>query len=175
MRQRPISVIIFGILNIGFALFGFVGVLITAAMEHMASSANPVLQAMKSSSDYALWKSINSGFALLGGTALLAAGIGLLLLQNWARIVSIIWAVLDIIFTVVGTFFALHYLQPAGFQAKVPPSFTGLMHAITVIFIVLGMTVVLAYPILLLIFMTRPKILSAFQPPLPPLPPPVPN
>src|ERR1700678_2829107 len=144
MRQRPISVIIFGILNIGYALFGYVGILIASAMAHMATGANPFLQAMNSNPNYAIWKSINTGFVVIGGTILLAAGVGLLLLQNWARVISIVWGILDIIFALAGSFFTFHFMQPFATQAKVPPAAAGIMQAMMTVGFVFGLVVALA-------------------------------
>jgi hypothetical protein len=40
------------------------------------------------------------------------------------------------------------------------------------VLLVAGLLISLAYPALLIFFMTRPKILPAFAPPAPPAPPP---
>jgi hypothetical protein len=113
IMRRPTSVTVFGILNIVFSAFGFFGVLATVVMLGMAGTnpdnpalnSNPVLQLIQNSPAYATWLKFSMGLTIIFSGALLAAGIGLLNLLSWARILSMIYGVFAIIMTVVSTAF----------------------------------------------------------------------
>jgi len=92
--QRLVSVTVFGILNIVFAVlgvFGMIGILVLFSMSE--ASNNPVVRIMRESPRYAAWLKLTIPFGLLACIVLLAAGIGLLRLKSWARKVSIGFAV----------------------------------------------------------------------------------
>lgn len=155
---------IFGILNIGFALFGLVGLLFsTLVMSHMNTGANPILQQMQDNSMYAAWMKISIPLGGIVSVLLLAAGIGLLMLQNWARIISIGYAIYSIIACVIGSFVMVMVFASimSHNNANGPAGFMMIASIIGGIF---GMVIGLAYPVLLLIFMTRPKVVAAFSP-----------
>ena len=84
----------------------------------------------------------------IAAVVLLAAGIGLLLSQNWARIVSIIDGVYSIVTCIVGGIMTLN------------SGTSGMMMIVSLFATIVS----LVYPILLIIFMTRPKIIAAFGP-----------
>ncbi len=86
MRQRPISVTVFGILNIGFALWKFVGLLLAGVAMRLNLPGNSALAAMKSDPVYRAWSQFGVISGVVFGVVLISAGIGLLLLQKWARI-----------------------------------------------------------------------------------------
>jgi hypothetical protein len=104
---------------------------------------------------------------------LLIAGIGLLLMKSWARTLSIIYAIYALVAGVLGLvvnfmFLVRPMLERAG-QQHGPEAAGALGGAIGGTF---GGCLGLVYPILLLIFMTRPKLVAAFQPTS--VPPPIP-
>jgi hypothetical protein len=72
--QRPISVTVFGILNIVFAAFGVVGVLGSLAVfSATGATNNPALRIMRESPVYASWLKVAIPLGLLGCLVLLAA------------------------------------------------------------------------------------------------------
>ena len=93
MRERPVSVTIFGILNIGFGLLGLVGLLTQNLFESFATQApNPSLSSimafldeMNKNPTFILWRNISVPLEGLASLVLLVSGIGLILLKNWAR------------------------------------------------------------------------------------------
>ncbi len=163
MQKRPISVTIFGILNIGFALLGLVGLLFSMLMmSRMDVTANPVLKQMQNNPGYATWMKISMPLGGITSVLLLAAGIGLLLLQNWARIVSIGYGIYSIIGGIIGGIVMANvFVSMMSHTVRGP---TGIVMILPLICGIFGMVIGLTYPILLIIFMTRPKIVAAFRP-----------
>jgi hypothetical protein len=164
--QRPVSVTVFGILNIGFAAFGVFGVFATLALFSMESAAagNPVIRIMQENVAYAGWMKITIPFGILACLALLACGIGLLMMKSWARKLAIGYSIYAIVFglisIVVNFLFLFRPLMQEAAQNQGPEAAGAIGGAIggTV-----GGCFSMIYPILLLIFMTRPKIVAAFS------------
>jgi hypothetical protein len=170
--QRPTAVTVFGILNIGFAVLGIVGALASVMLFLAvgATSSNPVVQIIRDSPAYAAWMKISIVLGVSVSAILLAAGIGLLQLKPWARIVSIIYSIYTIVMVLVGGVINCFFLvQPMLQQAHQHqgPEATGaaIGGAIGGMF---GSCFGLIYPIVLLIFMTRANIVAAFQSSAPP-------
>jgi uncharacterized protein with PQ loop repeat len=163
MQQRPISVTIFGILNIGFAVFNMLGLLLSmVVLSRTNVAANPFLKEMYDNPQYVAWMKISMPLSGIASVILLAAGIGLLLLQNWARIVSIGYGVYTIAVGIVGGFVMLNVF--AAILRHHSGSALGIMLIGSLIGSVIGMVFTLVYPILLIIFMTRPNVVAALKP-----------
>lgn len=145
MQQRPISVTIFGILNIGFGLLGLIVTLVSmVVLPRMNVADNPILKQMHDN----LWTKITMQSDGIAAIVLLAAGIGLLLFKNWARIISIIYSIYTILGSIVGGILTLNN-GTLGF---------------VMIMSLFGSFVSLIYPILLIIFMMRPNVIAALKP-----------
>jgi len=168
--ERPGSVTAFGILNIAFAVLGVFGLLGTIALFSMTgTSINPVVKIMRESPALATWLKLSIPLGLLSCGVLLAAGIGLLRLENWGRKLSIGYAIYGIIFSTIGLvmnfIFLLGPLLEEASRKQGPEAAGAFGGAVGGS---IGGCFGLIYPILLLVFMTRPKILAAFHPPSPP-------
>ena len=101
--KRPTAITVFGVLNIGFAALGLIGILFAAAVFSMArNSGNPMLDIMRSNPSYAAWIKITIPLGVLSSLALLASGIGLLMMKNWARKLAIAYAIFSLVFGLVG-------------------------------------------------------------------------
>jgi membrane-bound ClpP family serine protease len=148
MQQRPISVTVFGILNIGFGFFDLFVTLLSMFVLPGMSAATPLLKQMHDNH----WTRITMPLDGIAAVVLLAAGIGLLLSQNWARIVSIIDGIYSIVTCIVGGIMTLM------------SDTSGIMMIVSLIATVGS----LVYPVLLIIFMTRPNVVAALKP-APPL------
>jgi hypothetical protein len=144
MQQRPISVTIFGILNIGFGFFDLFVTLFSIFVLPRMNMATPMLKQMNDNQ----WTKVTLPLDGIAAVVLLAAGIGLLLSQNWARIASIIAGIYSILSCMVGGILSLNN----------GPS--GIMMIVSLI-VTIGS---LVYPVLLIIFMTRPKVVAALKP-----------
>jgi hypothetical protein len=165
MQQRPISITVFGVLNIGYAAWKIVGLALTAVMMRMKLPGNPALAAMKTDPMLTTWSHVNMVITVVFGIALIASGIGLLLLQNWARLLGVVYSILEMILVVVGACISYPLVMKSVATAQVPGAPAGLIGAITQVSFVVGIAISLAYPALLLIFMTRPKVVEAFRAP----------
>jgi multidrug transporter EmrE-like cation transporter len=133
------------------------------------TSTNPVVQTIHDSPGYATWIKISIVLGIFVGVVLLAAGIGLLKLKPWARKLSIAYGIYAIVMILIGM--VVNYLfltQPMLEQAhqKQGPDATVATGAAIggIIGGMFGSCFGIVYPILLLIFMTRPKVVAAFHP-----------
>jgi hypothetical protein len=145
MNQRPMSVTIFGILNIGFGLLDLLVTLFSMfILPGINAAGNPMLKQMHDSA----WTRITMPLDGIAAITLLAAGIGLLLCKNWARTISLIYSGYSILVCIGGGI------------ATVSTNAMGLM----MIMSLLGTIVGLAYPVLLIIFMMRPNVIAALKP-----------
>jgi len=177
LMQRPVTVTVFGILNIGFSVFGLVGIVATIALfSASAMSNNPVVNIMRENQNpaFAVWMKISIPLGILTCLLLLTAGIGLLMLKEWARKLSIGYAIYAIVSGLVGivlsfVFVTRPMLERAS-QTQGPEAAGTVGGAIGGS---VGGCFGLVYPIILLIFMLHPKVAAAFRPAsaLPPLPP----
>ncbi|HXR48348.1 MAG TPA: hypothetical protein VN784_13015 [Candidatus Limnocylindrales bacterium] len=166
--QRPTSVTVFGILNIVFAAFGVFGLIFSMALFHLpADSNNPVVKLIHENPAYAAWLKASILLGVPSCLVLLATGIGLLCLKSWARILSIAYAIYAIVFGIVGTVVNFVVMVvPMAEQARQqqgPEAAAAIGGAIGG---TIGGCFGLIYPVLLLIFMTRPKVAAAFRPPV---------
>lgn len=176
--QRPTPVTVFGILNIAFAALGVFSVISTAVLLAMAKagSANPMVQLMETSPGYATWMKFSVVLGLVVATALLISGIGLLNLKPWARTLSLIYGVFAIVIVIVNSVVSYSVLvvpmlqKAREMQGPAAAGAVGGAYGSMV-----GGCFGLVYPILLLIFMTRPNVVAAFTQSRPPSsqPPPV--
>jgi hypothetical protein len=164
--QRPVSVNVFGILNIVFAVTGVFGILGSIALFSMTeASQNPVVRIMRDSPTYTAWVKLTIPIGVAGCAVLLAAGIGLLCLKGWARKLSIGYAIYAIVFgmiaAVMNFMFLLRPLFEEAARKQGPEAFGAIGGAAGG---AIGGCLGLVYPILLLVFMTRPKVVAAFEP-----------
>src|SRR5262245_43450327 len=92
--QRPVSVTVFGILNIAFAVLGVFAMIGTIALFSLPGASNhPIVKIMQESPAYATWLKLTIPLGLMASVALLVAGIGLLRLKSWGRKLSIGYAI----------------------------------------------------------------------------------
>jgi hypothetical protein len=162
MQQRPISIMVFGILNIGYGLWKFATLMLSVFLSHMNVAASPAMDALKKNPAFIQWTNISTVAGVIFGIVLIAAGIGLLLLQNWARVLSMVYSVLEIIFAGASAVFTQIVIAPAMSSQFHGPS-SGMIEFFTKVGFVLGFLIQLVYPVLLLIFMTRPKLIEAVK------------
>src|ERR1039458_8346141 len=107
MRERPVSITIFGILNIGFGLLGLGSLLLSTmfdvggfdstafspALNSYISSMLALWNTLSADTVFVVWRRITVPLDFAASLTLVAAGIGLLLLKNWSRLVSIGYAI----------------------------------------------------------------------------------
>jgi hypothetical protein len=173
MRERPVTITIFGILNIGFGLLGLGWVLLSkllegfdfsrggASLSAYFSTMAAIWDAINKDPAFALWNQISFPLDIVAGVALTAAGLGLLLLKNWSRLVSNGWAV----YTIISVFVNLAVLFVALYRVLAGALHTSSTGDVVLVLMLaaIGAALTLAYPILLLYFMARPNVVQAFQ------------
>jgi len=166
--QRPTSVTVFGILNIIFAVFGCIGTVASITLFILPANAavhNPMVELIQNNPGYAMWLKVSVVLGIFSCGALLAAGIGLLLLKPWAHKLTIGYAIYAIIFGIIGTvvnFFLIVRPMLAQAQEQHSPGTAGAIGG--AVGGSIGGCLGLIYPVLLLIFMLRPHVKAAFQP-----------
>ena len=152
-----------------FAVFGVLGTVASIALFMMPDQTNnPVIKIMQENPAYAAWLKVCIPLGLLSCAALLAAGIGLMFLKPWARKLSIGYAIYAIAFGILGMvmnfLFLVRPMLEHAREQQGPEAAGAIGGAIGGS---VGGCFGLVYPILLLIFMFRPKVVAAFYPPIP--------
>jgi hypothetical protein len=160
--QRPMTLTVFGILNIAF---GALGVLCTPfslfGLLIRPDARNPLAQVIQDNLFYRYWMIGSVVMGVIASAVLLTAGIGLLRMQNWGRLVSLGYAVYAIVAGLAGIVVTLVVLLPALKPQgnSDPAAMAGMIGGVAGGLI--GGCVALVYPILLLIFLNRPKVRAA--------------
>jgi hypothetical protein len=163
--QRPTAVTVFGVLNIGFAAMGVISLISTLFMfRNLGDQKNPVIQLMHDNPTYTAWLKISIPLGVVALIVLLIAGIGLLQMKNWGRNLSLIYGIYALLMGIVGiavTYQCLVIPLMQQAQNKSGPEYVGAMAG--AIGASIGSLFSLIYPILLIVFMTRPKLIAAFR------------
>ncbi len=166
--QRPISVLVLGILNIVLGGLGILSLLLMIPLQRLsqhAAAGNPVLKLMQENANYALFMKVSMLLGIIASVVLLLAGVGLLQVKPWARYLSIGYAVYGIIAAIVGAVANVVFLSPLVEQASRMPmnaergAMIGSMVGGTI-----GGCVSVVYPVILLIFMFRANVKAAMKP-----------
>ncbi len=145
---RPTSVTVFGVLGI---VFGGLALLCTP-FGLIGTFATP--DVLNPSPVYKAWLIISSGLGLVMAGWLLAVGIGLLGLKRWARSGAIFYgwfAIVIGILSMIGNVAAL----ALGAVSPGPGALPGYIGG------TIGGLIGLVYPILLLVFMSKPHVIAA--------------
>jgi len=171
--QRPTAVTVFGILNIVFSIVGFFGEIFSVFLIlFWPNTSNPVLRTMHEQPYLRAWMVLALPVAMALSALKLAGGIGLLRMKAWGRKASIFYGIGAIVLVCLGAVVNLVFLVGplmAEVSKQHGPEAVGAFGG--AIGGTCGSFCGLVYPILLLIFMTRPKIVAAFNSPPPPPPP----
>ena len=167
MNERPTPVLVFGILNIIFGVWSLLGAPFSFWSVLSADPATNPAAAVYSNQLIRNWTLMSGALAVLTGLILIIAGIGLLQMRSWSRVLSIGYAIFAIVLGVITTMFNVAVLMPATMAQM--GEIAGNSEAARVGGLIGGMIGVLAgivglvYPVLLLIFMTRPHIIAALE------------
>ena len=161
---RPTAVTVFGVLNIVFGALGLLGTPFSAMVLAASDARNPVVVVLRENAGYRAWFILGHCLGVVVAIALVVTGIGLLKLKPWARKASIAYGIYAIAMGVIGFIVNAVYLfgplmerarQAHGAEAGAAIGGT--------IGGALGGCLALVYPVLLLIFMTRPNVAAAFR------------
>jgi hypothetical protein len=167
---RPTSVTVFGVLNLVFAALGLCGlcfgVIPLLAMQSIPNQPpNPVLELLQENQAYYVFTIVSMALGFVATVALGLAGYGLLNMRPWGRHLSIVYAVYAIIAGIVGMIANWIWLigplmEQAGAAGAGPEQAGAVGGAVGGMF---GGCIGMIYPVLLLIFMTRPNVVQAFH------------
>ena len=162
----PASITVFGVLNLVFGAMGICGLIfavigiVVERMELPNQPPNPVADVMNQNAFYSGFNMVNVGLGFLVTILLLVAGICLLKKQRLGRTLSNIYGIYGIVMGLIGMFLFVVFLRPdlmAITQDGVP------LGAITFWAAIGGGLLGMVYPVLLLIFINRPKVKQALH------------
>ena len=181
-KKRPTAVLVIAIFHFIFAACGGIGGLLALtgaaqSLSKMSAGANPKAPQIdvekmieRSFPAYQTFQTVDGAVTLVMAVVLLAAGLGLLQMQSWARWLSIFYAVVQIIRTLIGLVVAFVYVLPAvktGFQQLpgTPPEAAKAAEIGATIGAGVGGCIGLIYPVAVLIVMLLPSVGAAFRAP----------
>lgn len=162
--ERPTSVTVFAILNI---VFGSLNILCSPISLISLFLPQPVIHTTPDNlpieimgPEMKMFSAIGAIIGLIAGFFLLASGIGLLRLKNWARQIAYFYGWFTIIWGIIGTCVNIFFLLPklSGLPEQQAPALIG-----GLIGGMCGGVLGLAYPIILIIFMKRKNVIEACQ------------
>jgi hypothetical protein len=193
IRKRPTPVLVIAILHLVGGTLLLLSSACGAAMQGIAAGMQPgagpggpgmisqqQMQAEleKQIPGYTAVTYAQMGGDFLFGIVLVVAGIGLLSMQPWARLLSIIYAIFSILNHIFSLVYALAVVVP-GTQAVLEKTFAsdpnlkaalpgmgGMMSGLMVFGVVVG-ALFIVYPITVLIVLTRRSVVAAFRGELP--------
>lgn len=169
---------VFGIINICYAGLGMIGAVFSVGsfflMKTLLSKAGDEVQELETFTEaystMAIYTYIDAGIKVVLGIMLLVAGVGLLKKKLWAQKMSVTWAVLRIIITVVMTIVTYGASlelqeamgevtkdQPGAIdQTKLKSSIQGVSSVFNVIFLCI-------YPVLTIIFLSKKVVKDSLR------------
>jgi len=147
--ERPVSVTVFGILNIVFGAMGLLCTPLSLAMILWLPT-----DALQVTGGFRQWLFFSYGAGIAFAACQLALGIGLLGRKRWARQGSVVYAACSIGFGVLGMLVTGAALARGslGLPPDAVPGYIGGL---------IGGMAGFIYPVLLWVFMTRPRAVAA--------------
>ena len=162
--QKPTSVVVFGVLNLLFAVLGFFGTIGSTLILLGMNTSNPVYWIMQESAPYRMFMYVSVPLGLLFIGVLALAGVGLLTSKPWGRTASIAYAVYALVMGVIGGIVnAVFLVGPLVEQASAGGGPEAVGAAGGAAGGMLGTCFGLIYPIVLLIFMFRKNVVDFFR------------
>lgn len=162
--QRPTSVTVFGVLNIIIGVWGLIGgILALGLLVTPLLGGIPSMRELWANGPQHAWIALAIPLGLVGHAAAVVAGIGLLRMLEWARLLSIGYAIYAAALSIIGMGLSLTLLiapmvDHAARQADATASLIGFGSGIV------GGLLGLIYPVLLFVYMTRPNVVQACRP-----------
>ena len=172
--EPPVSIKVLGIINLVFSVLGICGMVFTGVMflgnvvPQDPNFPNPTMDAFNNNPGYRTFMIVSMVLGFIFSIVLAAGGVGLLQSRRYGRSASIAYAWYAIIGAVVGIVVNYFFLigpmieqaqQAEGAQrgAAVGGAIGGAVGG------VIGSCMGMAYPIVLLFFMSRPNVIRALK------------
>lgn len=157
--NRPTSALVFAVLHIAFGVMGSLGLLLSLAMLRLVPNSGQFDPFAQMGEGFRVFQNVQMVLGGLANVVLIAAGVGLLRLREWARLASLGYAVFAIVAGLVGTAVTMSVvvypmLQKTGQQQAMVFGVVGGS---------LGGCLGLLYPAAILFFLTRPHVVAAFR------------
>jgi hypothetical protein len=147
--SKPVAVKVFGILNIVFGTLG----LVTSPLNFI--NVNRSLDLIGAEGFYRSWAYFSIGLTPVTSLALLILGIGLLRYQEWGRRGTVIYSWIVIVLGILSVVITVGSLATQLGGEPNPVVIGGIIGG------VVGGVIGLIYPILSLVFLTRPSAKAA--------------
>lgn len=165
--RRPISVIVFAIINLVFTGFGLLatiyGMAIWFGLLLDPNANNPAMQAMSENEVFVAYQNVMLFVSIGVSIVVIAASIAMLQMKPWGRVVTILWGVYSIIFTIAGAVLQhVWVFKPMMQEVTEEPMKLGLQIGIIAGYIFAALFVV--YYILMIAMLSRTKVKEAFEP-----------
>jgi hypothetical protein len=192
VRRRPTAVLVLAILHLVFGSLGLVMLLCSGAIQAVQSTggfggpgqaeAQQLQKRIEDIPGQKAYTMAEMGVDLVLDVMLLTAGIGLLGMKAWARILSLVYAVLSILNRVGTLVFTLAVLLPAldtvlAEETMREPKLQGVLPVMKMGMIIGAVfsALVVIYPIVVLILLNLRSVKAAFHGEAPPPPAPLPE
>jgi hypothetical protein len=163
--NRPAPVTVFAVLCMVFGAIGLLGLAFSAVVLFLVDlPEDPINAAMRNSPAYMTYLKISIPIQFAASVFLFVCGVGLLRLREWARKAAVGYAIFGLASALVnlGLSLAVVYWpalrQMSGSRGSDQAVLFG-----TIIGSIFGLLLALAFPILLLVVMTRPSVRRAFE------------
>jgi hypothetical protein len=176
--NRPTVVTVFGILNLTVALLGLCGAAIASPILALKAGTEPVDPIYAPYVQHPVYLEFEKAAVVVRGLVyvlLAASGVGLLLMKGWGRRAAVFYAATAIVLGAVSLLleYSIHLpavLEHTRTMAEGPVK-TGMIIG-AYAFVAGGAVCGIAYPITVLVFVTRRKFVALFEPGSPDGPPP---
>lgn len=168
MRNTPTSVIVLSIIGLLIGVLAILGGCANVAVLSMNRNpalfkGNPSLQILATDPLVRKMTMVQSPLAIVVNGFLIAGCIGSFLLRPWARRMMAVVAWAKIVLGIAGTIFSFLFVSPklVAMYAPGTAEYTGAQ--IGRYIGLLGVVLVVAYPVCVLIFYHRPRVVDAFK------------
>ena len=168
--NRPTSVLVFAILNLLLAGLGVFGLAFELARRlgvlALLTEGNPVYAAMEANAAFKLYNDVTQVMSIPLTIVLVASAIGLLRMKLWARTVTIAYGVLSIAMSLLAA--VVHYALIFGPMVEQTAGTSGperIQAVASVVGLIVGVVVMMGYWLMVIVFLTRRRVVAAFDDP----------
>ena len=160
---RPTSVLVLSIIGIIVSAYGILCAPLGVAFLFVnMGMPNPAIDQIKNNAFLFNYTVVGTALGFIMSVLLLVCSIGAITLKPWARKGLLVWAGITIVTVLIGFVVTVGYILPN----MAPPANTPQSRGAAIggmIGGIAGGLIQLILPVLILIFMTRPRVVAAFE------------